>query len=144
MKAKEVAEYFISLVDEDSGDSLSNLKIQKLLYYAQGFSLAILRCPLFDEKILAWNFGPVVEAVYEDYKQFGSAAVPLSSDFNPDRFDPNVSELLNEVYGVYGQFSAAALVEMTHSEPPWKKTKRNNEVPLTAMQDYFSTQVNNL
>jgi uncharacterized phage-associated protein len=53
MLARNVAEYFISIVDLDSQDFLTNLKIQKLLYYAQGFSLALRHAPLFEEKIIA-------------------------------------------------------------------------------------------
>ena len=58
MTAKDVAEYFLSRVDEDAGDSLSNLKIQKLAYYAQGYHLALHGTPLFNERIEAWQHGP--------------------------------------------------------------------------------------
>lgn len=139
--AKDVSGYFISLVDSDNGDFLTNLKIQKLLYYAQGFSLALIRAPLFDEPIIAWNLGPVVVEVYEEYKQFGSDGVPLPDNFDVDKFDDDTKELLDEVYEVYGQFSPSALVEMTHSEPPWRYTKVNNEISHRAMQDYFTTQL---
>lgn len=139
--AKEVAAYFISLVDEENGDFLTNLKIQKLLYYAQGFSLALFRAPLFDEPIVAWNLGPVVVEVYDEFKQYGADRVPLPEDFDIEKYDEDTKELLNEVYEVYGQFSPSALVEMTHNEPPWRRTKIKNEIPLKAMQDYFATQL---
>lgn len=140
--AKDVAEYFISLVDEENGDFLTNLKIQKLLYYAQGFSLALNRVPLFQEPIVAWNLGPVVEELYEDYKQYGASPVPLPEDFDIEKFDGDTKELLNEVFEVYGQFSPTALVEMTHNETPWKKTPLKSEISHRKLQNYFSTQVN--
>src|SRR5450631_518283 len=59
LTARAVADYFLSLVDEEAGDSLSNLKLQKLVYYAQGFSLALTGKRLFDEAIEAWEHGPV-------------------------------------------------------------------------------------
>ena len=57
LSAHEIAKYFVSLVDEEAGDSISNLKLQKLLYYAQGFSLAFFDRPLFSESIKAWASG---------------------------------------------------------------------------------------
>jgi uncharacterized phage-associated protein len=58
MPACSVAKYFVSLVDEEAGDSISNLKLQKLLYYAQGAHLALHNTPLFPEAIEAWTRGP--------------------------------------------------------------------------------------
>jgi uncharacterized phage-associated protein len=69
MKAQDVAEYFLTLVDDEAGDSLSNLKLQKLVYYAQGFHLALTEKPLFDEAIEAWEHGPVVPGLYHKLKR---------------------------------------------------------------------------
>ena len=56
----DVAQYFLAKADEDAGDLMSNLKLQKLVYYAQGFALVLLEKPLFPERIEAWIHGPVV------------------------------------------------------------------------------------
>ena len=64
ISCQDVANYFLSLCDEDAGDLISNLKLQKLVYYAQGFHLAISGEPLFDEKIMAWEHGPVIPQLY--------------------------------------------------------------------------------
>src|SRR5260363_307462 len=56
----DVANYFLTLVEEEVGDALSNLKIQKLVYYAQGFHLALFSRPLFENAIEAWTHGPVI------------------------------------------------------------------------------------
>ena len=82
LTAQDVADYFLSIVDEEQGDSLSNLKLQKLLYYAQGFHLAIKNEPLFDEDIEAWTYGPVVPSVYNQYSQHGGDPIP-----KPDKVD---------------------------------------------------------
>ena len=68
----DVAKYFATLVESDAGDSISNLKLQKLAYYAQGFHLAMYDTPLFPERIYAWAHGPVVEELYHAYKKFGA------------------------------------------------------------------------
>ena len=73
--ATEVARYFLSLTDEDAGELISNLKLQKLLYYAQGFHLAIFGGPLFPESIEAWQHGPVVPEVYRYFHGQGSAHI---------------------------------------------------------------------
>jgi uncharacterized phage-associated protein len=82
----------------------------------------------------------VVE-VYNEYEKHGASAIPLAKDFNPKKYDSDTKELLDEVFQVYGQFSASRLVDMTHSEPPWKSTKLKNEISLKHLQDYFSKQI---
>lgn len=142
MTAQEVADYFLSLVDDEVGDNLSNLKLQKLVYYAQGFHLAVTGEPLFDENIEAWVLGPVVPELYRAYKSYRAAALPVSEDFNILKFDGNTLEILDEVYTVYGQFSAGRLVEMTHEEPPWKTTPSNAIITHDKLRTYFKTLVN--
>lgn len=140
--AQDIANYFLTIVDrDDAGDALTNLKIQKLLYYAQGFSLALNRRALFGEKIVRWNLGPVVVEVYESLKNYGADAIPAPKDFDPAIIDADDRELLNEVFEVYGQFSAAALVNMTHEESPWRTTKDREEIDHKKLQNFFMTRL---
>ena len=71
--ASEVAKWFLAynrdVLAEEGGEYISNLKLQKLLYYAQGSFLAVTDSPLFDDPIVAWQHGPVVESVYHEYKK---------------------------------------------------------------------------
>jgi uncharacterized phage-associated protein len=113
MTAHEIAKYFVSLVDEEAGDSISNLKLQKLLYYAQGANLALRDEPLFPEAIKAWVHGPVVPQVYHEYKQYGAGPIPVEQ-VNLESYAPAIREVLDEVNAVYGQFTAAKLRSMTH------------------------------
>jgi uncharacterized phage-associated protein len=139
----DVARFFLSLVDEDAGDSLTNLKLQKLVYYAQGFHLAIHGSPLFSERILAWEYGPVVPALYHALKEHGSNPVS-SSDldaFPRAKLDASAKSLLTEINSVYGQFSAVRLMHMTHSEPPWKETARGSVISHDLMKRYFRTRL---
>ena len=68
LSAQDVADFFILPALEDDGELITNLKLQKLLYYAQGYSLAILDRPIFPEKIEHWTHGPVVHEIYHKYK----------------------------------------------------------------------------
>ncbi len=76
-EANTIAKAIIKLSEPEVGDNVSNLKLQKLLYYSQGFHLALFNRPLFEEDILAWEHGPVVREVYRRYSRFGSGAIPV-------------------------------------------------------------------
>jgi uncharacterized phage-associated protein len=141
VNANDVARYFLCLVDEDSGDLMSNLKLQKLLYYAQGFHLATFGKPLFADKIKAWMHGPVVPDVYHEYKQYGAGAIPRPDDFDPGQFGSELRELLDEVFEVYGQYSATALRNFTHEEPPWRNTETDQEISHDLMRRYFESRL---
>jgi uncharacterized phage-associated protein len=138
MTAHDVAHYFVSLVDEEEGDSISNLKLQKLLYYAQGFHLAFFDRPLFTESIKAWKHGPAVPQVYHEYKDFGANPIPVTK-VNLDDYPQETREFLDEVYSVYGQFTAPKLLQLTHSEPPWKDTPQSETISHESMRTFFKT-----
>ena len=137
-KAVKVARYFLSLADEEAGDVISNLKLQKLLYYAQGFHLALFKKPLFDDEIRAWTHGPVVPSTYHVYKDFGAAAIPIPDDIDPNEITDEERGLLDEVYNVYGQYSAWKLRNMTHTERPW--VDAYNLGPDTVISDESMTE----
>lgn len=145
IQVNDVAKYFLSKTDEDAGDTISNLKLQKLLYYAQGFHLALTGEPLFLDRIEAWRHGPVVRNAYPMYADHGSRPIPPDPEFDPNSIDQDVAGLLDEVYDVYGQFSAWRLREMTHAEPPWSDAWDPNsgtgQITFDAMRQYFSTLV---
>jgi uncharacterized phage-associated protein len=138
--ALSAAKYFLSIPDEGSGELVSNLKLQKLLYYAQGYSVAMngIDSPLFGEKMFAWKHGPVVQKVYNHFSRFKDGALPKEKR-------PALSEdavgYLDEIYRVFGRYSAWTLREMTHKESPWLKNYKpdvlNIEIPLTDLREYF-------
>ncbi|MGA9275210.1 MAG: type II toxin-antitoxin system antitoxin SocA domain-containing protein [Candidatus Cybelea sp.] len=136
--ALEVARFFLAMADEDD-ELLSPMKLQKLLYYAQGFHYAILGQRLFPEHVLAWEHGPVVREVWEEYRQHGGGGI-VPPDDAPE-FESDTRGVLCDVWRVYGQFSAWRLREMTHDTPPWADTPRNQEISLDAMREYFATQL---
>ena len=140
LNCHDVAHYLLAQMDIDAGDLISNLKLQKLVYYAQGFALALYSRPLFSERIEAWTHGPVVPDLYHEYKGFGSEALPFPSGYDFSNFDAQTRELLDEVYATYGQFSAWKLRDMTHSEPPWCDTPVGHEIRHDGLSDYFATR----
>lgn len=138
--AKDIAEVFVKLSDVDSGDVLTNLKLQKLVYYAQGFHLAVFEKPLFEDNIVAWEHGPVVESLYHELKKFGAKQVQLDDPL-PNKLNKDQLSLLAEINSVFGQFSAWKLRDMTHNESPWLTTPRGEVISVNKLTDYFKTQM---
>lgn len=142
--ALQVAKWFLAhnrIASADEGaEYLSNMKLQKLLYYAQGCFLAVYDKPLFAEEIVAWQHGPVVECVYHVYKGNGANGISFDEDFDFSTFTPDENDLLREVYDTFGQYSAWKLRNMTHSETPWKSTCQNSAISNDVIKDYFKQE----
>ncbi|CAN5716248.1 DUF4065 domain-containing protein [soil metagenome] len=137
--ALDIAKYFLSKSDAEAGDLISNLKLQKLLYYSQGLHLALYGKPLFNEDIEAWTHGPVVPVIYRHFKGYGDGGIPSPATL--PKFDKKTTGFLDEIYKVFGQFSAWKLRNLTHDEPPWKETRQSNKITHKALSDYFKTQL---
>lgn len=139
----DVAEYFISMQTDDAGDAISNLKLQKLLYYAQGYSLVLRKKPLFEDDFQAWEHGPVIPAIYRRFSKYHSGAIPKSENFSLKKYSAEEREFLDDIYYTYAQFSAWALREMSHQTTPWKEAARNEIISRESMTQFFKTQVDN-
>jgi uncharacterized phage-associated protein len=137
-----VADYLLAQQDAESGDTISNLKLQKLVYYAQGYHLAIYDEPLFSEQIEAWTHGPVVPDLYHRFKSYGSSSLPVVTELDLSIFNNSVQELLDEVYSVFNQFSAWTLRNMTHEEKPWKDHESDvSVIPTETLKDFFKSRI---
>ena len=141
--AKDIADYFLykNAMEDESDDFISDLKIQKLVYYAQGFSLALLNEPLFDEEIEAWMHGPVVPELYQEFKKYGNGPIDAPKKLDFKKYPEDVRKLLDEVYLTYGQFTAWKLRNLTHEEPPWKNAPPQGIITHDELKKYFKTLV---
>lgn len=140
----DIANYFLSLVDHEAEDCISNLKLQKLCYYAQGFYLAMNGERLFNETLQAWQHGPVVPVLYRKYKNYGSNCLMPDSDFHIDSLPEDIRSFLDEIYAEYGQYSAWRLREMTHVEEPWLSSynkHKDDEIPDETMKEFFKNRL---
>jgi uncharacterized phage-associated protein len=141
--APGIAKWILASIDRDAGDSITHLKLQKLVYYAQAWSLALLGRPLFDEDMRAWAHGPVAESVFNSYRAFGWEAIPAPDE--APALEVEDEDLLNMVMGGYGDFSAKHLETMTHCEDPWKtargdlppEARSNAIIPKDHMAQYY-------
>ncbi|MCK4326300.1 DUF4065 domain-containing protein [bacterium] len=139
LKCKDVADYILKLSDPEIGDIISNLKLQKLLYYCQGFHLALYNKPLFKEDVCAWAHGPVVPEMYRKYKDYGEHGIDPPESIKVSAFTEKQEDLIKEVYKVYGQFSAWKLRNFTHTDPTWKDTPKDEIISHNRMKKYFKT-----
>ncbi len=143
--ALTIAKWFIAWAEAEQ-EELSNLKLQKLLYYAQGYHLCERGAPLFSDQIQAWSHCPVVPQVYHQFKSSGNSSIELPPDdsFTWDEVDPVTSDLLSRVWNTYGGYSAGRLRNMTHEERPWKahwrEDERHTRIPVEEIEEYFTSR----
>lgn len=139
---KDIANCFLFLDDQNQSQGMSNLKLQKLVYYAQGYFSALFDKPLFDAEIMAWQHGPVVPELYHAYKHYGRNPIAVAADFDIDKLAKDELELINEVYDVFGPFEAWKLRDMTHEETPWMDHEKTADaIPLEEIKAYFKTRI---
>ncbi len=153
----DIARYTINYA-HDNDQSISNLKLQKLLYYVQAaflVSTGVEGC--FRDPILCWRHGPVIKRVYDEYSRYGADEIPYQANyhrivlvdgrlclqkkkFTDDFLDMNDKRLMNRVLDGLLPYEAWYLVDRTHEEDPWRELSHyNEEITLESIQRYFST-----
>jgi len=118
--ANAVADYLLCTAREH-GDLLTPLKIQKLVFYADAWFLALYDEELIPETFEAWVHGPVLRSLY--YRFQGYRWNPIAQDVERPELDEKVSAFLEELYAEYGGFSGYELEQLTHQEEPWKQAR---------------------
>ena len=124
----------------------THMKLQKLLYYMQGFHVGKTYSPLFPEDIEAWQYGPVIRSVWYEFRENEGDDLPLDelrqlSPFPSGYFNDYQTVLLRWVYDARGSLDAITLMQWTHREPPWKDTYRPGYgavIPLSRLKRYFA------
>ena len=144
-----IADWFLSKLNTDAGDTISPLKLQKLVYYAQAWHLTVFSTPLFEEDVQAWAHGPVVPSLYHRFKNtFRDHSIEINEiGLETVKFPIETEGLLNEVYSLYGEHSAGYLENLTHSETPWIEARigipvyQRSEAVIThaSMIKYYSS-----
>ncbi len=145
-RAIDVANFFIDMADACPDEAMTNLRVNKLVYYAQAWSLVFLGRPLFDEIIEAWEHGPVIPSVYSAFKQYGRDNIKqLYGNYSDDFFTQEEMDLLMDVSVEYMDCSASKLWTMTHENgEPWScvydPSVRNIPIPNNLIKKHFSSK----
>lgn len=128
-------------------NDLTHLKLQKLLYYCQGYYLGWKGVPLFPEHVEAWEHGPVVRSVYKAYADAlgqGTKVITTPETGDTSTLAQEARALITEVLNVCGQYSAWRLRQLTHSEPPWAdhyEEGHKRRIPQDSMREFFKGRV---
>lgn len=145
----DIANFFLKIVDRDSGSTITPLKLQKILYYAQGYHLAYYDKELFPEDFQAWAHGPANEEIYEKYKEFGFNSIPYPEEEIPD-IDDEKNDFLNDIWQTFGIYDGKYLEEQTHREKPWIDARKGYApgakcqeiISKQSMKDFFKALIN--
>lgn len=146
----DVADYFLAFANE-TGDLVTNMKLQKLVYYAQAWFIANKKKALFDEEFEAWVHGPVIPTLYRKYKIHGFSPIIQKSVLSEvkKRFDKETLDILEEVTKAYMQYSAYQMELMTHQEAPWIEARKglepdensDNSINKDLIKDYYGARL---
>lgn len=145
LSAAKGAECIISYSTKEYGLRITPLKLQKLLYYVQAWSLVFSNEPFFKETIEAWVHGPVVPQIYRSYKHLGASPIQNAVSTLPT-LEANQKDVLQVVLSTYGNKDGRFLEDLTHSEMPWIKArlgltatdKSNRKIGLQDMKRFYT------
>ena len=102
---------------------MTAMKLQKLVYYSQAWSLVFDDEPLFGERIEAWEHGPVVRKLFRMYRGEYNLRETLIGEGNPEELNEEQRKTIDFVVRNYGPLKPEALKKRTHREAPWKKAR---------------------
>ena len=136
----DVAKYIL-----EKQDSMTTMKLQKLVYYCQAWSVVWDEKPLFAEEIQAWASGPVVRELYNEHK--GEFQISVLDKGNTDNLKSEEKETIDTVLQAYGDKPAQWLSDLTHMEKPWNEAREGipigqnceNEITQASLAEYYSS-----
>lgn len=141
LKVQDVARYIV-----ESIGSITTMKLEKLTYYCQAWSLAWDEEPLFEEDFQAWANGPVCPELFNEHRGLFRVEENFLESFSKGSIDSHQKETIDAVLDYYGEKAPNYLSELTHKERPWKEARgllQNGEISdevisKESMQEYYS------
>lgn len=126
--AKAIANYFLNRANA-AGQEITPMKMQKLVYIAHGWHLAIHGEPLIDEPVEAWRYGPVIPSLFQAFRKYGASPIAEHADGVARHALDNVNiQTLDDVMEAYGEMGAIDLMRLTHAnESPWSKVRDEDD-----------------
>ena len=131
-------------IAKSKGQALTPLQLMKLVYIAHGWSFPVRGCDLFENRIEAWKYGPVIPDLYQATKHFGRNPIGLNFVGEPSELvvDPSTKSFLESVFDAYGHMSGIALSSLSHqSGTPWQQVYQdgvyNKQIPDALIRDHY-------
>lgn len=143
--ANAIANEFLELARRDS-KRLTNMQLQKLVFIAHGYSLALLGRPLTYNNVHAWQFGPVIPKLYKKLQKYGNGEVTdllsVTEDDRAIKGDEQAILLIESIWGAYGNMTGGQLSNLTHkADTPWSITWAENQfsvIPTELITEYYT------
>lgn len=166
-KALDIARYVINYTIENN-NAISNIMLQKIMYYIQANFLVNKNKPCFDEEIINWEYGPVIQEVYDEFKRFGRCKIQdKQEEYEKIVFDDKKMELeikiekyddaiISEkdkegIDNIIDSYTIPKyldhpfeLVEKTHREEPWKNSNRNEIISVDSIKNYYEKHIDEI
>lgn len=147
-----VANFFLNIVERDAGSTITPLKLQKILYYAQGYYLAKNNKALFKEEFEAWAHGPANPDIYDMYKEYGANAIDTPKIEDVPNYDEDLEDFLCAIWDNFGIYDGKYLEELTHQETPWIEARKGYQpgekcnviISKESMKKFFQTEPYNV
>ncbi len=146
----DIADYVISRLTSDEEMPLIHLKLQKLLYYIQAWSLGINGRTMFNGKFQAWVHGPVNRTIYDRFQEKSLYGFIGKEDINTSNECPSTedADFIDYILDNYAGYSGTQLEQMTHKELPWIEARRGYapaerctvEISEQTMLSYYAAQ----
>ena len=137
--AMKVARYIIAH-ESEQGRSVTNLRLQKLMYFVQAQFLVERNKPCFDAEIEAWSFGPVVPETYHVFKFYGASEIPPRNiEEDLEWIYPSDRDSIDMILDDCAQYSTTTLIDITHRQKPWEDaiSSQNRIITNSAIRRYF-------
>ncbi|MGL4362203.1 MAG: Panacea domain-containing protein [Cellulosilyticaceae bacterium] len=153
-KALDISRYVINYYNNIDVE-ISNLKLQKVLYFVQGNFYKKFKKPCFIEDMLAWRYGPVIPIVYAEFKQFGANNISkvenileydiekkqyIVREYSENLIEDIDRKLINDVLELCKEYSPVALYQITHKQKPWLESYKNgynSVINKELIKDFF-------
>lgn len=136
----DIAKYII-LFCKRNKYSISNLKLQKLLYFVQAQFLIACEEPAYEEEIEAWDFGPVVPEAYQYFRIWGNSEIPKIVVLGAEeKIYVSDQKIADEILTLCASHTARELVGITHRQAPWLDAYEkgcNNIISKKSIEEYF-------
>ncbi len=139
--ARYISDCLLFIASQSGESDITNLKLQKLLYYIQGATLSLNGQRMFQEDITKWQYGPVVVPIYHAFRDYGHQIISPPEKIDLKDLHETQLKVIEDVYSFFGQFSALKLMDMTHSESPWINAEMREEITDEALVEFFDTIV---
>lgn len=141
-KAIQVARYIVSLRNDDKkigrNHSLSNLKMQGLLYYCQGNYYHLHDEPLFEDDFIAWPYGPTIPKVFAHFSRYGQNDIAEHED-NYSNLNKQEMDSIKTIWKRFSKEYSFTLVDIMQSETPWiiGVNEKGNKISKDSIRFYF-------